>query len=320
MKHKNASFHLVLGLMGVILIVLVILISSKLPTQRRTLNNSSQFTQLWNLADIIIPPLHISQKSQAQPFMVLEGNELVLLGRNKRESNLSLLKLDLLTGQILWKVESDKQPSILLFDHPILFLETDYGHVASCDETQRPSCAGIKISTYNIQLEQQVWVNVFAGLPNISQIHLDDSGLIINGSGDHCTYEGVFIIDPQTGIEREAIFQEGCLGMSVSNREGFDPYDLPFGLSQGSDISFVDTISSNFAVGNSIVYVLTTDAELWAFDEETRQLQDVLTFTPGDLPLRSQNMSWVIAQDNLVVVYFRDTMQLFAYQFSAVQD
>lgn len=76
-------------------------------------------------------------------------------------------------------------------------------------------------------------------------------------------------------------------------------------------------VSSNVAASGKYIFYLTSDAQLQILNIETRELVGSVNFSPNSLEGVDTNLYdfYVVAKDNLILVYFGDSRQLFTFRF-----
>lgn len=276
------GFILILFISGMVVsIVYTLLTDQQIVEKQRELVSATHFVELWTQSNISLVP-------SRKPFIVVESDCVVLF------SHSGLQCLNTLTGKTRWQTSIRPFSNELASNNRFVFASSPR-RSENCKEFT-PMCDSINVTAYAVASGSEAWNNTYFGMGVVSQMHADETNLIITGGGGHGTYRSTLIVDTITG---ELIDYEE-LELTLP-----PPDSVPtFANERGR-------VTSNTAVEANIVYFFTDDTTLWALDENA-EVRATAVFSPG----QTRDTIQLAVQDGKVFVYFNNSQQLFALNLS----
>lgn len=290
--------------------------SSTLPT--RVAMPSSSFEPLWSRSEV--ESYLVSGTKREEIFLYIWDESAIILTWNRTWNEPhTFKKLDLLTGEVIWEAPlRSRADAVSSNSHHVYssrYLGASYrrppeldcgGHLG--DPKWDPGCDAIRVDAFDRASGDITWSQTYTSMASIAHMTSEDSLLKISGSGGKGTYEASLTIDAFTG---------DLISISYERLEKFSEPDYT-GLLLRAGIS-PSTVVSNFATDGEIVYFLTANGKLWAIDKNAGVARGELRFGPEDQTLNPLDDFKVVAEKSIVIVYLRDSQQLFAFRFGPSQ-
>ncbi len=315
-----------------------------LPKHEIVTNNTSQFVELWKKSDIILT----WERTASDLVAVNDRAFLIVLTEDiSTPSQYSTLRsLDLETGQIEWEVR-DKINDNVAYNSKYIFAGVGRKKVVAYDtitgvvvwETplQSRSIAHMVATEYELHVEaspaQSYVIDTITGaVKNTtsssegSPVYFVDDNIAYwqplplylratNAKTKNTIWEVQFA-DPFVAtplFSGDHIFVRTRLGrLYVLDRSSG-------AILWKIDDLHADFLASNITVSSNVVYFLTKDAHLQVRDVQTGHTLGTLIFEPSLFDLSdgdyANNTFNVAASSNIVLVYFGDSQQLFAFRF-----
>ena len=218
----------------------------------------------------------------------------------------SILKsIDIQTGHENWATEIASSDAIgtnsnFVFVGGMLAPYVNRPDDVTCNSiTWDIECDWIELAAYDIQAGKQLWSNVYPGMALISQVTADKSTLQIRGSGTKGASHSEFVISTHSGELLEIQQPNNYLDTSPIN----------LSVPENNTVQMATEISH----GDSFSVFLSKDATLWLLDQNTDSVSETLKFDGPQIDF--SDGSKVIVNGNIIIIYFRDTKQLFAFKY-----
>jgi outer membrane protein assembly factor BamB len=302
--------------------------------EKHVLVSSLNFEPLWDLHNISLEPVRGAKETWEEIFMVTLENKLSFINLSKMGRQTSLQTIDIMTGDVLWDVQVNSRPTAVARNSENIYMVTS----AILSRIGEPELGAFTLTAYSIESGQIQWSNTYQGkgITVISSIIANDSRISVIGGGGHGAYFGAISLDPETGEEisyKDLTSEQSFTRLSGEtihyHQSEFVKDNITVFRSTRNEVFALNPLTgailwdagkqdiiSNFAITDEAIYFLTSDAILHALSVETGEELDELIFEPGQLSTRLPYRHHVVAQDNIVIVYFGDSLQMFAFRSS----
>ena len=304
---------------------------------KRHAAESISFTQIWEYEGVVISTISKTDREHPEIFMFTDDNGLILIKRSLLGSNSSLQKLNLLTGETEWQEKLNESPSAAARNSKYIYVST------VPPEARRSELGGaVEITAYYSSTGQIAWRRKYVGegITGVSQMVADEFIVSMIGGFGHGEYDNSLSINAINGdeVSYQPIADNNFINMpsgqavhyfqleELSNSllliqpalKKIYAYD-PSINSTLWDLE-IPNIVSNIAIENNTIFFLTDDAALWSVNGKTGDPLATLTFESKNSVISLSNgypfRHYIIASDDIVVVYLGDSHQLFAFHFS----
>lgn len=253
---------------------------------------------VWLLTDVDMPFIEGNQLQRNEPFLTLDKECTIFLERVSSPWQHRIKCVHTTTGETEWESILDGLINAAANNSSYIFLVFYQRPPPGCRPI--PECDSVRVTAYDITSGQTRWSEVFQGIGGVSQIDADESLVHIRGGGGHGAYVAAFSIEASTG-QRVAY-------------QGRRPESRP--LHQELSKLVGQDVVGNIVVSDGAVYFSTDDATLWALSEETEELLGKVRFAIDDPSfIESRDAFHIVAQGQIVLLYFRDSRQLFAFRW-----
>lgn len=261
---------------------------------------SSSFEELWSLSDVRTSSNFAGPQGR-ELFMEISNDQLIYVDTDRPYI---LKSLTLSTGDSHWESNLSELPEAAIVHSNKVILG---GLLATnerpnkdvfCENEWDPDCSVIFLATYTMESGQLLWSNTYSGMALIFQIVADDSTLHLTGSGTKGSFYSELFIDADSGVLQS--------GQTLKPEDISIPTKLPY---QADGVSV--KMASAMAYGDTFSAFVANDGMLWVIDAENKSVLATLNFDGPDVT----DVAKVIVYGDVIVVYFRDSEQLFAFNF-----
>jgi outer membrane protein assembly factor BamB len=265
----------------------------------REIASINYFEEIWSEEYVFIGP----RPGIGRPgLLAVEGNMLLSLriprSRFKHEWVLQAQNLE--NGKVMWEQTVRQSGATKIAKNKIFVVTT---RQITCGMEWRPECESIIVTAYDVDSGNEEWAKKYEGLLNVELLEVKGSSLIIHGSAKHGIRRATYIIDMRDGAFLQSMeAQRGGREIEEIRKPEPIPEDLRF-----------SPLSNLFKQTGSLFFV-SQEGRLLAVREEDQTIIGSVQFIPNDLYVSTTDIT-VTGGKSIVIVYFDDSRQLFAFRF-----
>lgn len=337
---KRLKIILILGFVLFIFVIfeiypLMIDVITGDPSPWRVTNSSSEFIFEKSL-DTNIHLRRSEYEAKEEVFIMLIDEEIIFY-----DKVLSLIRMNLLTNVTRWQQGLTKPINAITDNGKLIFAAQNNQKSAVYDAEKLIEPGSIKVTAYNVHSGAIEWSSSYQGIQFVSRIHVNEDVLVISGDNGHGAYPDGITLDLNSGKKVIADFQtfdDYESFIDISSEKRVYP-DRIMKLNDDSLIFYAEdrisaliqskirwskeapNLASNIGYANEVVFFLTVEGTLQALDFQTGDLLGYVSFEPENssnyVQLSNYGVprNFIAASNDIVIVHFSDTQQIFVFRF-----
>lgn len=294
---RDKNLLLPVLILGVFLLPMVTCTNSN---PSRVPQSSPSLESLWTVTDVRTAS-NLAGPQAKDLFMEIRNEQLIYVDTGHPYALKSLI---LLTGDSNWESNLTKLPNAATINSNSVVLggllapNERPNRDVSCENEWESDCSAIYLAAYNLESGQLLWSNAYSGMGLIDQIVADNSTLHLTGGGTKGSFYSELFVNATNGVLQSS--------QILTPEDISIPTKLPFQV-EGISVK----MASPMAYGDEFLAFVANNGSLWILDQEDKSVLAILDF---DGPAVTDAVKVIVHKD-IIIVYFRDSEQLFAFRF-----
>lgn len=307
MKQKQKlflAFFILITIVGIFAVILTLdwkNILAPTPHPPRIVTATTNFEEIWQNNDILIGG---KTGRGSKGFLQSEADSIfsLVVLINPISQDWVLRKQKMNDGSIQWEKNLPMSVRAVQMDDQNLFVMTT--KQIPCGGEWRPECESIIMTVYDAIDGEEVLTHTYEGLLNIGLVEINDSSIIIHGSANRGNRRATYFIDKMNGDLLQST--EPQYSLREINGQYIDPQSML------DDPNFIPI--SNVIEQDETIYFVSNESQLLALRKDSRSILGSVEFVPNDRFI-SPNSVTILADGNIIIVYFEDSRQIFSFRF-----